>query len=174
MYRYGQIVRVARDGGTASCYTRPFARIRYGINRYRCLQRWRHHLYVYLSLSLAVVILIFALLNSAFVCWHRHRKARGRKDNRYHTKKQKHRQTLEKLFVSIPLSLSSPLSLIFSFSLFYSVLIVDEISMVEPQVFDVLEEVARGIRKDPRPFGGIQIILCGDFLQLPPVSKVCV
>lgn len=32
-----------------------------------------------------------------------------------------------------------------------------------------LEAVARHIRKNDKPFGGIQLILCGDFLQLPPV-----
>lgn len=34
-----------------------------------------------------------------------------------------------------------------------------------------LESVARKIRGNKLPFGGIQLILCGDFLQLPPVSK---
>lgn len=34
-----------------------------------------------------------------------------------------------------------------------------------------MEAVARHIRKNDRPFGGIQLILCGDFLQLPPVIK---
>lgn len=38
--------------------------------------------------------------------------------------------------------------------------------------FQKIEAVARHVRKNDRPFGGIQLILCGDFLQLPPVSKV--
>ncbi|XP_043670717.1 ATP-dependent DNA helicase PIF1 isoform X1 [Vespula pensylvanica] len=50
-------------------------------------------------------------------------------------------------------------------------LIVDEISMVDAEFFDKLEVVARHIRKNEKPFGGIQLILCGDFFQLPPVSK---
>lgn len=50
-------------------------------------------------------------------------------------------------------------------------LIIDEISMVEGQYFEKIEKVARVIRKNEKPFGGIQLILCGDFLQLPPVVK---
>uniref|UniRef100_A0A4W6FDE1 ATP-dependent DNA helicase PIF1 n=1 Tax=Lates calcarifer TaxID=8187 RepID=A0A4W6FDE1_LATCA len=50
-------------------------------------------------------------------------------------------------------------------------LIIDEISMVEAQFFDKLESVARSVRRSTEPFGGIQLIVCGDFLQLPPVSK---
>ncbi|XP_048353210.1 ATP-dependent DNA helicase PIF1 isoform X2 [Sphaerodactylus townsendi] len=50
-------------------------------------------------------------------------------------------------------------------------LIIDEISMVDGEFFDKLEAVARTIRKCEDPFGGIQLIICGDFLQLPPVSK---
>ncbi|XP_066480151.1 ATP-dependent DNA helicase PIF1 [Tiliqua scincoides] len=50
-------------------------------------------------------------------------------------------------------------------------LIIDEISMVEGEFFDKLEAVARAVRKCEDPFGGIQLIICGDFLQLPPVSK---
>lgn len=34
-----------------------------------------------------------------------------------------------------------------------------------------IEAVARHIRRNDKPFGGIQLILCGDFLQLPPVTK---
>ncbi|XP_017075450.2 LOW QUALITY PROTEIN: ATP-dependent DNA helicase PIF1 [Drosophila eugracilis] len=50
-------------------------------------------------------------------------------------------------------------------------LIIDEISMVDGQFFEKIEAVARHIRRNDRPFGGIQLILCGDFLQLPPVIK---
>ncbi|KAH8273738.1 hypothetical protein KR018_011633 [Drosophila ironensis] len=50
-------------------------------------------------------------------------------------------------------------------------LIIDEISMVDGQYFEKIEAVARHIRRNDRPFGGIQLILCGDFLQLPPVVK---
>jgi len=51
------------------------------------------------------------------------------------------------------------------------ILIIDEISMIDCQLFDKLEKIGRVIRGDDRPFGGIQVILCGDFLQLPPVKK---
>ncbi|XP_076765651.1 pif1 DNA helicase [Xylocopa sonorina] len=50
-------------------------------------------------------------------------------------------------------------------------LIIDEISMVDGEYFDKIEAVARHIRRNERPFGGIQLILCGDFFQLPPVSS---
>lgn len=43
--------------------------------------------------------------------------------------------------------------------------------MVDGDWFDELEEVARTVRGNQRPFGGIQLVLCGDFLQLPPVTK---
>jgi ATP-dependent DNA helicase PIF1 len=49
------------------------------------------------------------------------------------------------------------------------VLIVDEISMVDGELFDKLEEIARIIRNNGRPFGGIQLVITGDFFQLPPV-----
>lgn len=52
-----------------------------------------------------------------------------------------------------------------------STLIIDEISMVDSSFFEKLEKIARMIRKDDRPFGGIQLVLCGDFLQLPPVQE---
>lgn len=50
-------------------------------------------------------------------------------------------------------------------------LIIDEISMVDGAFFEKLEAVARYVRKNDKPFGGIQLILCGDFLQLPPVVE---
>ncbi|RDB29689.1 ATP-dependent DNA helicase PIF1 [Hypsizygus marmoreus] len=48
-------------------------------------------------------------------------------------------------------------------------LIIDEISMIDGVLFDKLEAIARGMRKSNLPFGGIQLILSGDFCQLPPV-----
>ncbi|XP_044252471.1 ATP-dependent DNA helicase PIF1 [Tribolium madens] len=50
-------------------------------------------------------------------------------------------------------------------------LIIDEISMVDGAYFEKIETIARKIRRNDQPFGGIQLILCGDFFQLPPVSK---
>ncbi|KDO25955.1 hypothetical protein SPRG_20614 [Saprolegnia parasitica CBS 223.65] len=50
------------------------------------------------------------------------------------------------------------------------ILIVDEISMLDGDLFELLEGVARKIRKSQAFFGGIQLILSGDFYQLPPVT----
>ena len=50
-------------------------------------------------------------------------------------------------------------------------LIIDEISMLDPDLFDKLELLARKLRKNEKPFGGIQLILTGDFLQLPCVNS---
>jgi len=50
-------------------------------------------------------------------------------------------------------------------------LVIDEVSMMTPEIFEKLEEVARKVRRDERPFGGLQLIMVGDFFQLPPVSK---
>ncbi|ANB13261.1 Rrm3p [Sugiyamaella lignohabitans] len=51
-----------------------------------------------------------------------------------------------------------------------AVLIIDEVSMLDGDLFEKLDKIGREIRKFPRvPFGGIQVIVCGDFYQLPPV-----
>ncbi len=51
------------------------------------------------------------------------------------------------------------------------ILIIDECSMLGAVFFDKLDFVGRQIRKSPdKPFGGLQIIFSGDFLQLPPVN----
>lgn len=52
-----------------------------------------------------------------------------------------------------------------------STLLIDEISMMPGRILDYLDFHCRQIREDERPFGGIQVIAVGDFLQLPPVSK---
>eukprot|EP00898_Chlorokybus_atmophyticus_P009230 jgi/Chlat1/937/Chrsp108S01371 len=64
-----------------------------------------------------------------------------------------------------------------------AVLIIDEISMISAEMFNMLEETVRQMRAQPsenghgdmefmeRPFGGIQLIFCGDFFQLPPISQ---
>nr|POF14089.1 atp-dependent dna helicase pif1 [Quercus suber] len=49
------------------------------------------------------------------------------------------------------------------------VLVVDEVSMVDGELFDKLEAIARQLRNNGRPFGGIQLVVTGDFFQLPPV-----
>ncbi len=51
------------------------------------------------------------------------------------------------------------------------VLIIDEISMLDSKRFEAIQMVCQSIRKSARPFGGIQLVLCGDFFQLPPVAK---
>lgn len=51
------------------------------------------------------------------------------------------------------------------------VLIIDEISMLHPHQLDMVDMIARYILDNDNPFGGIQVVLCGDFFQLPPVSS---
>lgn len=51
------------------------------------------------------------------------------------------------------------------------VLVIDEISMLHDYRLDMVDEVARKVREDERPFGGLQVVLCGDFFQLPPVNR---
>lgn len=50
------------------------------------------------------------------------------------------------------------------------VLVIDEISMLDGNLFEKLEAVARHVRNSTAPFGGLQLILAGDFFQLPPVG----
>jgi ATP-dependent exoDNAse (exonuclease V) alpha subunit len=50
-------------------------------------------------------------------------------------------------------------------------LIIDEISMLPAYLFEKLDAVLKYFRRSSEPFGGIQLILTGDFLQLPPVDK---
>lgn len=50
------------------------------------------------------------------------------------------------------------------------VLIIDEISMLSGEIFDKLDGLARQIRNSNKFFGGIQLVTCGDFAQLPPVK----
>jgi ATP-dependent DNA helicase PIF1 len=49
-------------------------------------------------------------------------------------------------------------------------LLIDEISMVSSRILSQLELVCRTVRNNNVTFGGIQIIMCGDFYQLPPVK----
>src|SRR3990167_5670996 len=51
------------------------------------------------------------------------------------------------------------------------VLIIDEVSMLSPGTFSMIDAVCREIKQNSEPFGGIQIILVGDFFQLPPIEK---
>jgi len=50
------------------------------------------------------------------------------------------------------------------------ILIVDEVSMMSQKIFDILCELGQNARHGSSKFGGIQVIFCGDFYQLPPVG----
>jgi ATP-dependent exoDNAse (exonuclease V) alpha subunit len=51
------------------------------------------------------------------------------------------------------------------------VLIIDEISMLPPNVLEMVNYVCQAIRQSMRPFGGLQFVACGDFFQLPPITR---
>ncbi len=51
------------------------------------------------------------------------------------------------------------------------VLIIDEISMLHDFRLDMVDEVCRLVRRKDEPFGGIQVIMSGDFFQLPPINR---
>ncbi len=51
------------------------------------------------------------------------------------------------------------------------VLIIDEVSMLHHFRLDLVDEILKAFKRNDAPFGGIQVILCGDFFQLPPVSR---
>lgn len=51
------------------------------------------------------------------------------------------------------------------------VLIIDEISMLHKRQFDLVNEVLRFFRETEDAFGGIQLVVCGDFFQLPPIGN---
>lgn len=51
------------------------------------------------------------------------------------------------------------------------ILIIDEVSMLHDFRLDMVDQVCRKVRESDAPFGGLQVILCGDFFQLPPVNR---
>lgn len=51
------------------------------------------------------------------------------------------------------------------------VLVLDEVSMLGATFIDDLDKVLRAIHQTDKPFGGIQVVMVGDFFQLPPVSR---
>ncbi|GAC1392157.1 MAG: PIF1 family ATP-dependent DNA helicase [Candidatus Saccharimonadales bacterium] len=51
------------------------------------------------------------------------------------------------------------------------ILIIDEISMLHDFRFDMVDAVLKFVRQKPEPFGGVQVVVCGDFFQLPPVNR---
>jgi len=50
-------------------------------------------------------------------------------------------------------------------------LIIDEVSMLRADVLDAMDQHLKVARKSSRPFGGVQMLLVGDFYQLPPVVR---
>ena len=51
------------------------------------------------------------------------------------------------------------------------ILIIDEVSMMSQKLFELLDSIGKAVRRNTRPFGGIQVIFSGDFYQLPPVGN---
>jgi ATP-dependent DNA helicase PIF1 len=51
------------------------------------------------------------------------------------------------------------------------VLVIDEVSMLSPSLFDSVDRVCRAMKQSDTAFGGMQIVLSGDFFQLPPVTR---
>jgi len=54
---------------------------------------------------------------------------------------------------------------------YLKVLIIDEISMVSPELFASMDRILKAFKENEKPFGGVQVVLSGDFFQLPPVAK---
>ncbi len=51
------------------------------------------------------------------------------------------------------------------------ILIIDEVSMISPEIFGSIDMILRAFKNSSLPFGGVQVVLSGDFFQLPPVSR---
>jgi len=54
---------------------------------------------------------------------------------------------------------------------YVKVLVIDEISMLHSFQLDAVDRICRAFKQSSAPFGGLQVVLCGDFFQLPPISK---
>lgn len=52
-----------------------------------------------------------------------------------------------------------------------SVLVIDEVSMLAPHTLDMVDAVCKTLRRSREPFGGLQVVLSGDFYQLPPIVR---
>jgi len=74
--------------------------------------------------------------------------------------------TVNELFVSIRRSPKSMRNWLCT-----ELLIIDEVSMLTAELLDKLNQLAKKIRSNQKPFGGIQVMFVGDFYQLPPVNK---
>ena len=51
------------------------------------------------------------------------------------------------------------------------ILVIDEVSMMSRKLFEALDSIGKTVRKNSKPFGGIQLLFSGDFYQLPPVGN---
>ncbi|MBU3918679.1 AAA family ATPase, partial [Patescibacteria group bacterium] len=51
------------------------------------------------------------------------------------------------------------------------VLIIDEVSMLHAHQLDLVNKICMKVRNNPAPFGGLQVVLSGDFFQLRPVAR---
>jgi len=51
------------------------------------------------------------------------------------------------------------------------VLVLDEVSMLHHFRLDLIDQICRHMKNSDEPFGGLQVILCGDFFQLPPIAR---
>ncbi len=52
-----------------------------------------------------------------------------------------------------------------------NVLIIDEVSMLGGRQLEMADQLFRAFKQIDAPFGGVQVVLCGDFFQLPPIEK---
>lgn len=50
-------------------------------------------------------------------------------------------------------------------------LIIDEISMMDDELFEIIDKLLKNVKRTDKVFGGIQVILVGDFHQLPPITN---
>lgn len=50
-------------------------------------------------------------------------------------------------------------------------LVIDEVSMVRADTLDAIDVILKSVRRDMRPFGGVQMLFIGDLYQLPPVVR---
>jgi len=51
------------------------------------------------------------------------------------------------------------------------VLIIDEVSMISPEIFSSIDMILRAFKSSSLAFGGVQVVLSGDFFQLPPIAR---
>ncbi len=51
------------------------------------------------------------------------------------------------------------------------ILIIDEVSMISPEIFTCMDMILQAFKKSTLPFGGVQVVISGDFFQLPPISR---